>query len=103
MQQATETPTVTTDATAELAASAARADAWAGEPFLHPGEDAAQVLAPGTAITAYKQHVIPNPLMDGFLALPPGLEIALVSEIDQKPIRFRSEISLLGERSLFDA
>lgn len=27
--------------------------------------DTGRVLAPGTAITAFKQHVIPNPLMDG--------------------------------------
>ena len=33
----------------ELAAAAARAEAWAGEPFLHADEDPAVVLAPGTA------------------------------------------------------
>jgi superfamily II DNA or RNA helicase len=49
MQQATEKPTVISDATEELAASAARAAAWAGEPFLREEEDPAQVLAPGTA------------------------------------------------------
>src|SRR5258706_16273732 len=32
-----------------LAAAAARAEAWAGEPFLRVGEDPAQVLAEGTA------------------------------------------------------
>jgi ribonuclease E len=37
------------DATDALVASAARAAEWAGEPFLHPDEDSAQVLAPGTA------------------------------------------------------
>ena len=30
-------------------ADALRAQEWAGEPFLHPGEDAGEVLAPGTA------------------------------------------------------
>ncbi|MGE5275035.1 MAG: hypothetical protein ACM3QU_14895, partial [Verrucomicrobiota bacterium] len=37
------------EATGPLVASAQRAAEWAGEPFLHPDEDPAQVLAPGTA------------------------------------------------------
>jgi superfamily II DNA or RNA helicase len=49
MQEATLTPTPTSDSSQELAAAAARAEAWFGEPFLHPGEDAAVALAPGTA------------------------------------------------------
>src|SRR5690242_5894985 len=32
-----------------LADAAAKATAWAGEPFLHDGEDPAEILAPGTA------------------------------------------------------
>ncbi|TML89216.1 MAG: hypothetical protein E6G08_06050 [Actinobacteria bacterium] len=48
-QTTTEQPTVLTDATNELAAWAARAEAWTGEPFLRGEEDPAQVLAPGTA------------------------------------------------------
>jgi hypothetical protein len=36
-------------ATGSLVTAAERASEWAGEPFLHPDEDAAQVLAPGTA------------------------------------------------------
>ena len=32
-----------------MRADALRAQDWAGEPFLHDGEDAAEVLAPGTA------------------------------------------------------
>src|SRR5437763_4729855 len=32
-----------------IEAAALRAEAWAGEPFLRPDEDAAAVLAPGTA------------------------------------------------------
>ena len=35
--------------TGALVASVERASQWAGEPFLHPDEDVAQVLAPGTA------------------------------------------------------
>ena len=49
MQEATTQPTILSEAADPLAASAYRAEAWAGEPFLHDGEDVAQVLAPGTA------------------------------------------------------
>jgi superfamily II DNA or RNA helicase len=49
MQETTEQPTTTPEATDGLAAAALRAEAWAGEPFLHPEEAPAQVLAPGTA------------------------------------------------------
>ncbi|MFN2628679.1 MAG: DEAD/DEAH box helicase [Gaiellaceae bacterium] len=48
MQEATEEPTVISEATDSLAALAVRAGAWAGELFLREGEDAGQVLAPGT-------------------------------------------------------
>jgi ribonuclease E len=49
MQEATTQPTILSEAADPLAASAYRAEAWAGEPFLHDGEDVAKVLAPGTA------------------------------------------------------
>ena len=49
MQEATEQPTLAPEATDGLSAAALRAEAWAGEPFLHPDEDPAAVLAPGTA------------------------------------------------------
>ena len=49
MSEATLNPTLTSDAAESLAADALRAQEWAGEPFLHPGEDAGEVLAPGTA------------------------------------------------------
>src|SRR5438128_2345920 len=49
MHEATQDLTYSSAATAELAAAAARAEAWAGEPFLHPGEDVERVLAEGTA------------------------------------------------------
>src|SRR5437660_10256493 len=47
MQQTTDHPTTTPES--GLAAAALRAEAWAGEAFLHNGEDPEQVLAPGTA------------------------------------------------------
>jgi len=49
MQEATEQPTLAPEAPDGLAASALRAEAWAGEPFLHPDEDPRVVLAPDTA------------------------------------------------------
>jgi ribonuclease E len=48
MQEATEHLTVASEA-GGLTAAALRAEAWAGEPFLHPEEDPDIVLAPGTA------------------------------------------------------
>jgi ribonuclease E len=48
MQEATQ-PTILSEAADPIAAAAYRAEAWAGEPFLHDGEDPAQVLAAGTA------------------------------------------------------
>src|SRR6188472_295506 len=48
MQETTEQPTPT-PATDDLVAEAKRAGDWAGEPFLHNGEEPAGVLAPGTA------------------------------------------------------
>ncbi len=48
MSEAILNPTLTSDADG-LNADALRAQEWAGEPFLHPGEDPAEALAPGTA------------------------------------------------------
>ena len=49
MQETTEQPTLAPEAPDGLPASALQAEAWAGEPFLHPDEDPAVALAPGTA------------------------------------------------------
>ena len=49
MQRATDQPTLSSEATDGLAAAALRAETWAGEPFLHPGEEPEAALAPGTA------------------------------------------------------
>jgi superfamily II DNA or RNA helicase len=49
MQETTEQPTLASEVPDGLAASALRAEAWAGEPFLHPDEDPAVALAPETA------------------------------------------------------
>jgi len=49
MQETTEQRSVTLAATDELVAAAERAKDWAGEPFLHNGEEPAAALAPETA------------------------------------------------------
>jgi ribonuclease E len=49
MQDIIDQPSTMPEETGALVASAERASQWAGEPFLHPDEDVAQVLAPGTA------------------------------------------------------
>jgi ribonuclease E len=49
MSEAILNPTLTSDAPDGLTADALRAQEWAGEPFLHPGEDPAEALAPRTA------------------------------------------------------
>jgi len=49
MSETIEQPTPASEAPDGLTESALRAEAWAGEPLLHDGEDATTVLAPGTA------------------------------------------------------
>ena len=49
MQEAIQQPTILSEAAHPLAADAARAEAWAGEPFLRAGENPEESLAPGTA------------------------------------------------------
>ncbi len=49
MHEATLHPTTTSESTESLEALALRAQAWYGEPFLHPGEDPGKALASGTA------------------------------------------------------
>jgi superfamily II DNA or RNA helicase len=49
MQEMTEQPMLAPEAPDGLAAAALQAEAWAGEPFLHPDEDPMVALAPDTA------------------------------------------------------
>src|SRR5512132_3775150 len=49
MQEAIDPSTVAAVEADGLAAAARRAEAWAGEPFLHSDEDAAEALAEGRA------------------------------------------------------
>jgi ribonuclease E len=59
MQEATQ-PTILSEAADPIAAAAYHAEAWAGEPFLHDGEDPAQALAPGTA----RRHALDDALAE---------------------------------------
>jgi ribonuclease E len=49
MQETTEQRSIPLAATDDLVAAAQRAEEWAGEPFLHNGEEPPEVLASGTA------------------------------------------------------
>ena len=49
MQKTTENPTTMPETADGLMAAALRAETWAGEPFIHAGEDPATALAPGAA------------------------------------------------------
>ena len=49
MHEATTTSTLTSDTPEDLSAAARRAEAWFGEPFVHPDEELEAALAPGTA------------------------------------------------------
>src|SRR3954471_22009812 len=84
---------------AGIEAAALRAEAWAGEPFLRPDEDAAVVLAPGTAFrnaldAALAEmeagHKAPTPEWKVRFALMLGLERVL----SEKPPRLASGTEL---------
>ncbi|HZS31313.1 MAG TPA: DEAD/DEAH box helicase family protein [Gaiellaceae bacterium] len=68
MQEAIQQPTISDAAADPIAAAAARAEAWAGEPFLRKGEDPAQVLADGTARRRALDDAVAE--MDAGLAAP---------------------------------
>src|SRR5437868_12698269 len=67
MQEAIQ-PIILSEAADPLAADAYRAAAWAGEPFLHDGEDVEKALAAGTA----RRRALDDALaeMDGGRAQP---------------------------------
>ena len=85
MQEISDQSTITPEVDG-LRTDAANAERWAGEPFLHPGEDAAVALAPGTARRR---------------ALDEGLaEIALGHDEPPYPWRVRYALMLGLERIL---
>jgi superfamily II DNA or RNA helicase len=99
MQEATEQPTLAPEAPDGLAASALRAEAWAGEPFLHPDEDPAAALAPDTA----RRRALDDALaeMDGGAREPSydwkvryALMLGLERVLSQRPPRLASGTEL---------
>ncbi|MHB8642769.1 MAG: DEAD/DEAH box helicase [Gaiellaceae bacterium] len=99
MHEATEDLTLSSELTADLAAEAVRAEAWAGEPFLHPEEEPARALAPGTA----RRRALDDALaeMAGGRATPSspwkvryGLMLGLERILSDKPPRLASGTEL---------
>jgi ribonuclease E len=99
MQEATEDLILATTDTADLAADVSRAESWAGEPFLHPGEDPEQVLTSGTA----RRRALDDALaeMDAGKAKPSprwkvryGLMLGLERILSDKPPRLASGTEL---------
>ena len=99
MSNPTEHPTIAPEATDALSDSAARAEAWAGEPFLHAGEDAAVVLAPGTPRRRALDEAIAE--LDAGTAAPSsewkvrfGLMLGLERVLSERPPRLASGTEL---------
>jgi superfamily II DNA or RNA helicase len=99
MQEATEDLILATTDAADLAADVSRAESWAGEPFLHPGEDPEQVLTSGTA----RRRALDDALaeMDAGKAKPSprwkvryGLMLGLERILSDKPPRLASGTEL---------
>jgi superfamily II DNA or RNA helicase len=92
MHEATTIPTLTSDTPENLTAAAHHAEAWVGEPFLQPDEDALAALAPGTARRAALDDAIAE--MDAGLARPSsrwkvryGLMLGLERVLTESPSR----------------
>jgi ribonuclease E len=92
MHEATTIPTLTSDTSENLTAAARRAEAWFGEPFLHPDEDALQALAPGTPRRAALDDAVAE--MDNGLQKPSsrwkvryGLMLGLERVLTEDPAR----------------
>ena len=90
MSEAILNPTITSDAPDGLTADALRAQEWAREPFLHPGEEPAEALAPGTARRAALDEALAE--IDGGARTPSsswkvrfGLLLGLERVLSSKP------------------
>jgi len=99
MHEATEDLTYASPSTADLAADVTRAESWAGEPFLHRGEDPEQVLTSGTARRRALDDAIAE--MDAGKANPSprwkvryGLMLGLERILSDKPPRLASGTEL---------
>src|SRR5919204_3391217 len=99
MQDTAELPTMTSGAAAELAEAAARAENWAGEPFIQPDEDPAVALAPETSRRRALDDAVVE--MDAGLDAPSnawrvryGLMLGLERTLSERPPRLRSGTEL---------
>ena len=99
MQTTTEHSTGASEAIDRLADAARRAEAWAGEPVLHPDEDVAAVLAPGTArrralddAIAEIEHGLEQPSSRWKVRY--GLMLGLERVLSEDPIRLASGTEL---------
>jgi ribonuclease E len=99
MQQTTEQPTIAPQAVNGLTAAASEAEAWAGEPLLHPDEEPAEVLAPGTSRRLALDAAISEmeagrdaPSYDWKVRF--GLMLGLERVLSERPPRLRSRTEL---------
>ncbi|MFL6034999.1 MAG: DEAD/DEAH box helicase, partial [Gaiellaceae bacterium] len=99
MQEAIESLIVDPSVPADVAEHIERAESWAGEPFLHPGEDAERVLAEGTARRRALDDAIAE--MDAGQRVPTpqwkvryGLMLGLERVLSDKPPRLASGTEL---------
>jgi superfamily II DNA or RNA helicase len=99
MQTTTHHLTTVSATNEDLAAAAARAAAWAGEPFVRPDEEPTQALAPGSA----RQRALDDALaeVEAGLAAPSarwkvryGLMLGLERVLSQLPVRLASGTEL---------
>ncbi len=98
MQKTIDQPTTALGAD-RLTETALRAEAWAGEPFLHPDENAAEVLAPGTARRRALDEAVAE--MEAGRSDPSpewkvrfGLMLGLERVLSERPPRLRSGTEL---------
>jgi hypothetical protein len=99
MHEVTTTPALTPETPEDLATAAQLAEAWFGEPFLHPGEEPEEALAPGTARRAALDHA--HEEMAAGLTAPSyrwkvryGLMLGLERVLSQLPVRLASGTEL---------
>src|SRR5436190_1538460 len=99
MQEAIQSLIVDPSVPADVAEHIERAESWAGEPFLHPGEDAERVLAEGTARRRALDDAIAE--MDAGRRVPTpqwkvryGLMLGLERVLSDKPPRLASGTEL---------
>src|SRR4051812_7315188 len=99
MQEAIQSLIVDPSVPADVAEHIERAESWAGEPFLHPGEDAERVLAEGTARRRALDDAIAE--MDAGKRVPTpqwkvryGLMLGLERVLSDKPPRLASGTEL---------